>query len=488
MKNRKLITLLMQLDGPKKKKFRLFLKSPYHNQSELSTALFNELIKNIENIHSGKTNLETVLSKVDIHLIEHKAYGVDRLSKLYKLLRSFLINEALNNNDTLQTVLLQESLKKIQHSNSIKKLYQQHSSKLKGEIKSEYSYLLEVLVDKTYFDFQQEQHFAQQLKSYYSPGLFNRIQRYYYLSKLKLKVLYLRDQLLYPNHYATISDLESIDISKSQVKKHLQDPLLNAYFMIYQLFENRNANDFTTTKNNILNLLPFLHVSEQSTLLFLINAFCIAVLKDTKKIFEEIQHNYNTLYKNGYFDNPEHLNPMLIHNIINVAEQSETIDWAEKIIADSYSKKSQQDSTYYYASGFLLRARFLKNLRNSKIKPELAEASRDHYNKITSKLPTWAEERLRLELVMLYFFQKEDILFYSALETARSYIHKLHKPDDRMAFPTVHLNLLREAYNIEDPEKLKKLLHRYNNTLENKISFVRQNISGLINYRISLLE
>ena len=98
--------LLGQFSKPELKAFENFLDSPYHNKSKKIKRLFIEIYKFHPQYSHQKLTKEYLSKKINPLLKYHDSTLRDLMSGLLKLLKEFLINEALKKDRTEKDVFL----------------------------------------------------------------------------------------------------------------------------------------------------------------------------------------------------------------------------------------------------------------------------------------------------------------------------------------------------------------------------------------------
>lgn len=360
-----LIEILDSLSQHEIKKIKYFIQNKYFNADNAVISLYDYLKKNIKKIgHEGEFNDNTKLDIYQYITTKHKsvdalsnkqtAYLAAKMTLLTNLIRRFLAIEALEEDETFQSMLLNRKLieKKLFRA-SEKSIKKQQKILAKQQPKGANYYFQESFLEMDI------------LTSSYLRGTIIRKDNLPELT-LSFDTYYLIKRLAY--HLTAISLMNISDIKKYDTKrfniisKLIQLPQYAGHPLIrsYQLAIDMIQNDNPLAHNKLLALLGQYaeEIPKDNLVDFYKSAtsFCARRIREGKQEYH--QHCFD-IYKameiNGMLKENNFIPINTLKNIITTSCHAREFEWANKTL-DKYKpfiRQSVQEEVYHYNKGMI---------------------------------------------------------------------------------------------------------------------------------------
>jgi hypothetical protein len=404
-----LLELIKSLDKRDMRELRKVVRSPYFNQREDVSQLFDCI----------DTTLNTRLPDLSKEKIFEKIYPYQKyddvlirqlMSYLYKVIQKYLITEGvLNNQDDSQLYLIQALSQRksykifeknineasdLDHKNMSKKRFY-HFIKYRL-LNEEYEYLV---LNKRHGDFNLQ-------------SLSDELDNFYISERLRLACIIQSHQAVSKKEYKQPFLNLVIDTIEREDNWQLS---ISAYYLIYKtMIHPEDEVSFLKLKNTIEEKIHLLSELEQRDLVISATNYCIKRLNNGEKRFgiEALNMYRYGLETKSLFDNNVLL-PFLYKNILMLALKSEEYEWAEKFLYDfkQYLPEKERENIFQYNLALFY-------FRTGKYSEAMTLLQKVNLNDVLYNLDA------RRLLARIYYDLDEINALQSLIESSKVYLHR----------------------------------------------------------------
>jgi len=345
MKNSKFFRLFNTLTEEELKKFLSFVHvmySTYRNQTILLEYIA-ETLSTKEELNFTKALVYKAVFKKDMVTVSDKKNLSNLLSDLTKWLENFFLCEYGEKFSFARSQLVKEIYKKRNLYKDYINTIKQAKSQNTRQVKNEYWFLNDYTCNSLlYFTSEEDEHRISQ--SYLVEGL-TRLEQFYTLTKVTLLCEMMNRK------FVLAENLEIAEVHN--IGKYNEEPLINSYYLLFQLYSDPSYNKFYKLKEAITTLKNIDDHVHLKLLFYAIN-YAAAQYRLGQEVFlKEAFALYKfglerkIILENGF------LSEMAFKNIVFIACLLKEYAWAQQFIEEwkVYLKKdSRNDLTSFCMS------------------------------------------------------------------------------------------------------------------------------------------
>ena len=377
MKTTKIYSALSELTVYELNRFDKFVHSPYFNQNEGLTILFEQLVPHLK----GRTGDDLMKKEVWNAIYPGTDYDDNRFRKLnsdlLKLFEQFLAQEVYESNPLHQANYLMESISK----RKIEKMYNSvvtSVKRLSGRQleKSSSFFFYQYQLEKNQYNLTSEFEKKFKKKTRYSllniEEIAKNLDIFYLGEKLKLYCTLLS----WKDVFNLTADLLFMEEIIGHVEKNDYDryPPIEIYYRVYKSYvEPENIEHFYKLKSLISLHIESFPPEEAKDIYGSTQNFCIRKINEGQKEFlRENLDLYKESINNGILFHNEELSPTTFRNIVISALNLNEYDWAEDFIhkhKDKLAAKHRDNAVtfnlarlYWYKKEYKKVIEYLQNV------------------------------------------------------------------------------------------------------------------------------
>jgi len=412
--NNKFIGLLKTFNKKDIRIFRKILTSPYFNNDENLTILFDVIIKfspkflpkNLE-----RNNLYKIAFPKKPYNEKQLGYYMSdlmRLGEKYCALQEFEENQV-----NFITKGLDNFLKR--NLNAQFNSYVKEAEKVRKNFKFKNA---DFYFDKYKLEMVKHDSFNQQMKRANNELIYNSIKSldtFYISEKLRLSCQILNRKNVFSVDFNDVLIDEIIELIES--KDVIDEPAIKLYYHIYKAMKEPNVfAHFENLKESINANIGFFNEIEKGNIYYYAINYAIRKINSGEKEFtSELFDLYKTGLVNNIFFKNGILSPWTFQNIVNVGLRSNEVVWVENFIEEfsKYIHADQKENAYHFSKcNLFFHKKQFEKAHEQLLQIQFTNVSYHVLSKIL--------------LAKIYFELKEGIALFAHLDNFRVYIRK-HK-------------------------------------------------------------
>jgi len=347
----KLYKLLSTLSKREVQDFRLFLLSPYHNQSQILLALFDHIRPYHPSFNHKQLERELIFKALKPNKDFDKKYVIDRLSDLNRLVEDFLTAQYIKKHPKENRTLFRKSL--LEHQSQIRYLQetQKEIDKLerKPRVGWEFTHELWLLYHVIF--------------SHPHTQLFDAKKDEAFLANQYLDETYAIIKLRYGLHRlfrnSIFSEADAVPLLDAVIEKFVtsKNPIIQLYIKTFTYLSNEP--DITSWKeicDMFLQFIPLLPPDEKPVFLFaLVNAGNKLGRNKNPYYYDDILLLYKKALEHNFWKVLGDFPSITFKNIANLGAFSKQFEWTANFIKDyqQFIPKKERAHTLHYAYAFL---------------------------------------------------------------------------------------------------------------------------------------